>query len=104
MGSYKVYAFLVGYIVFMTFILGEIEQYNVDSTIEQVELDKPSGSFWDTIQGIIYYLNIFWSILTFNITAGTETIPTWFNLLLVVPFYALIIYFIADILLPTVSD
>lgn len=95
MGSYKVYAFLVGYIVFMTFILGEVEQYTINSKIEETGLKEVT--IWN-------YLEIFWGILTFNISSGTEDIPFWFNLLIIIPFYALIIYFIADMISPTISD
>lgn len=95
MGSYKVYAFLVGYIVFMTFILGSIEQYNINSSIGETGLKEVT--IWN-------YLEIFWGILTFNISSGTEVIPFWFTLLISIPFYALIIYFIADMVSPTISD
>lgn len=94
--------YLVGYIVFMTFLLSQVEEYNMQTEISNTNLEQIENiSVFDSI---INYIQIFLGIITFNILSGTEDIPIWFNLLIAVPFYALIIYFIMDIIFPQVSD
>ena len=95
MGSYKVYIFLVGYAVFATFLFAQIDQYNMSTDIGSTELEDVT---------ILGYLSIFWEILSFQMESGTEEIPDWINLLVIIPIYAVILYFIGDVISPTISD
>ena len=89
--GFKVFIFIVGYVCFMVFILAEIEQYNISTSIETETQNRDN----DIISiDPLSYLSIFWGILTFNITGGLETLPRWYNILVAVPLYAMIIYFV----------
>lgn len=95
--SYKTYAFLIGYIICMVFLLGEIEEYSIDSEIKNTELQS------HTLTG---YLSIFFDMLTFSINAGTEgdwEVPFWFNLLINIPIYAMILFLLQDMVNPFLS-
>lgn len=100
MASYKTYMFLVGYVVFMVYMLGQMEEYKIETDIENIGVGDVSGA---SPLNLIDYLNIFWNILTFNVTGGTEELPAWFNLLIAVPMYALIILFVIDLIGNTIN-
>lgn len=86
----------------MTFLLSQIEEYNMNTEIGKTSIDDIEDV--SLFSSISKACGIFWGILTFNISAGTELLPIWFNLLIAIPFYCLIIYFIMDIIFPQISD
>lgn len=90
----KVFMFVVGYIAFMTFILSYVSGVSTNTAIDQTEIEKPT---------LITYMTILINILTFQIEFDGQDAPLWFDLLINVPIYALIIFILIDHI-PTVNN